>query len=80
MDSELRTVPEIPLTTPMKDCFGTVISSLKKMKECVTCELLVECRSMNWQDGEPGGARVTPGRPGERGRGGSPATGGATTS
>ena len=35
----------------MKDCFGTVISSLKKMKECVGCELLIECRSMNWQEG-----------------------------
>ena len=35
----------------MKDCFGTVISSLKKMKECVVCELLIECRSMNWKEG-----------------------------
>ena len=35
----------------MKDCFGTVISSLKKMKECIGCELLIECRSMNWQEG-----------------------------
>jgi hypothetical protein len=32
-----------------KDCFGTVISNLKKMKECVRCELLAECRSINWQ-------------------------------
>ena len=32
-----------------KDCFGTVISTLKKMKECVRCELLAECRSINWQ-------------------------------
>ncbi len=40
----------------LKDCFGTVISSLKKMKECVRCELLRECRSINWeaQEGEAG--------------------------
>ena len=35
-----------------KDCFGTVIASLKKMKECVRCELLSECRAINWQGGE----------------------------
>ena len=35
-----------------KDCFGTVIASLKKMKECVRCELLAECRAINWQSGE----------------------------
>jgi hypothetical protein len=39
---------EIPLPRVTKDCFGTVISSLKKMKECVRCELLAECRSINW--------------------------------
>ena len=33
---------------PVKDCFGTVISSLNKMKECVRCELLAECRAINW--------------------------------
>ena len=38
----------------MKDCFGTVISSLKKMKECVQCEVLIECRSINWQESELG--------------------------
>jgi hypothetical protein len=38
-----------------KDCFGTVISTLTKMKECVRCELLAECRSINWQAQE--GAR-----------------------
>lgn len=32
-----------------KDCFGTVIASLKKMKECVRCELLSECRAINWR-------------------------------
>lgn len=31
-----------------KDCFGTVIATLNKMKECVRCELLSECRSINW--------------------------------
>jgi len=35
-----------------KDCFGTVIASLKKMKECVRCELLAECRAINWKEGE----------------------------
>lgn len=34
-----------------KDCFGTVISTLHKMKECVRCELLAECRSINWDGG-----------------------------
>jgi hypothetical protein len=34
-----------------KDCFGTVISTLHKMKECVRCELLAECRSINWSGG-----------------------------
>jgi hypothetical protein len=33
----------------VKDCFGTVISTLSKMKECVRCELLAECRQINWQ-------------------------------
>lgn len=33
-----------------KDCFGTVIASLRKMKECIRCELLSECRAINWQD------------------------------
>jgi hypothetical protein len=32
----------------VKDCFGTVIATLTKMKECVRCELLSECRSINW--------------------------------
>jgi len=35
-----------------KDCFGTVIASLKKMKECVRCELLAECRAINWKSQE----------------------------
>ena len=35
-----------------KDCFGTVIASLKKMKECARCELLAECRAINWQGQE----------------------------
>ena len=37
------------MTRISKDCFGTVIASLKKMKECVRCELLSECRAINWQ-------------------------------
>jgi hypothetical protein len=36
----------------VKDCFGTVISTLTKMRECVRCELLVECRSINWTASE----------------------------
>jgi hypothetical protein len=36
------------MTRIVKDCFGTVISNLHKMKECVRCELLSECRSINW--------------------------------
>lgn len=36
----------------VKDCFGTVIATLTKMKECVRCELLAECRSINWAAGE----------------------------
>jgi len=48
-----------------KDCFGTVIASLKKMKECVRCELLAECRAINWQaqqesDTHPVVVRKTP--------------------
>jgi len=47
-------VPEEHLSRIMKDCFGTVISSLKKMKECIRCELLRECRAINWtaEEGE----------------------------
>ncbi len=43
-----------------KDCFGTVIANLKKMKECVRCELLAECRAINWQaqEAEPAPAVV----------------------
>ena len=37
------------MTRISKDCFGTVIASLKKMKECVRCEFLSECRAINWQ-------------------------------
>jgi hypothetical protein len=37
------------MTRISKDCFGTVIASLKKMKECVRCDLLSECRAINWQ-------------------------------
>lgn len=48
----------------MKDCFGTVISSLKKMKECVRCELLAECRAINWQAQEEQGSPVVHRRPG----------------
>ncbi|MFQ5877433.1 MAG: hypothetical protein ACE5JH_07060, partial [Acidobacteriota bacterium] len=46
--------PRRDLPRPVKDCFGTVISSLKKMKECAGCELLAECRSINWDSAESG--------------------------
>jgi len=39
-----------------KDCFGTVIATLNKMKECVRCELLSECRSINWAAASDDGA------------------------
>ena len=41
-----------------KDCFGTVIANLKKMKECVRCELLAECRAINWKTQETEEAAV----------------------
>jgi len=55
------------VTRISKDCFGTVISTLNKMKECVKCELLAECRSINWaaSNGEVGPVvtrRPDPGR------------------
>jgi len=60
--------PEPLVTRISKDCFGTVISTLNKMKECVKCELLAECRSINWaaSNGEAGPVvtrRPDPGRP-----------------
>lgn len=48
----------------VKDCFGTVISTLTKMRECVRCELLAECRSINWTAPEGDGAPVVLRRPG----------------
>ncbi len=49
-----------------KDCFGTVIASLRKMKECVRCELLAECRAINWTGGEqPAGTVVARRREGQ---------------
>lgn len=47
----------------LKDCFGTVISSLKKMKECVRCELLRECRAINWTEEAPESEAVVTRRP-----------------
>jgi len=44
--------PEATVSRIVKDCFGTVISTLHKMKECVRCEFLSECRSINWSGGE----------------------------
>ena len=54
----------------VKDCFGTVISTLTKMKECVRCELLSECRSINWTAPEgDSAAPVVLRRPGQAGVG-----------
>jgi hypothetical protein len=47
----------------VKDCFGTVISTLTKMKECVRCELLSECRAINWASGDAGPPPVIVRRP-----------------
>ena len=47
----------------VKDCFGTVISTLTKMKECVRCELLAECRSINWAAREAGPEPIVIRRP-----------------
>lgn len=46
-----------------KDCFGTVIASLRKMKECIRCELLSECRAINWHGAEAGSQAVVMRRP-----------------
>ncbi|MGH9750334.1 MAG: hypothetical protein ACRD5D_05120 [Candidatus Polarisedimenticolia bacterium] len=48
-----------------KDCFGTVIASLRKMKECIRCELLQECRAINWQESDAGAASVVRRPPGQ---------------
>jgi hypothetical protein len=64
------------LTRITKDCFGMVISSLKKMKECVRCELLRECRAINWPDAEGEAAPVVVRRSGPSSSGnGDPAGG-----
>ncbi len=76
-----------------KDCFGTVIASLKKMKECVRCELLRECRAINWaaQEGDDsavvvrrapgaGGSGVPPPASGEPAGPGGPSGAGAPSS
>ncbi|HEU4403179.1 MAG TPA: hypothetical protein VFT43_13860 [Candidatus Polarisedimenticolia bacterium] len=46
-----------------KDCFGTVIASLKKMKECLRCEVQRECQSINWAASEQEGAPLVIRRP-----------------
>ena len=48
----------------VKDCFGTVISTLSKMRECVRCELLADCRSINWTASGEDSAPVVLRRPG----------------
>lgn len=64
------------MTGLLKECFGSVISSLAKMRECQRCELLEECRAMNWT--EPSGgeaAAVERDRPPERDSGDSDPSG-----
>ena len=58
----------------LKDCFGTVIASLKKMKECVKCELLRDCRAINWTAEAPESPPLVTRRPiGAADPGGDPA-------
>ena len=52
-----------PLTRITKDCFGTVISSLTKMKECVRCEFQRECQAINWAAQEMAAEPVVTRRP-----------------
>ena len=33
----------------MKECFGKIIKDSQKMEECRRCELLEECKALNWQ-------------------------------
>ncbi len=63
---------EAALPRITKDCFGTVIASLKKMKECVRCEVLAECRAINWQGGEVEAASQVVRRPLNEPTGGAP--------
>jgi hypothetical protein len=70
-----------PVPRIVKDCFGTVISTLSKMKECVRCELLSECRSMNWQSQDAAAPPAVLRRPAAHGPGESgdaPGTGPST--
>jgi len=60
-----------------KDCFGTVIASLRKMKECVRCELLAECRAINWTGEEGASGPVVARRRDEEGDASEGAAGGA---
>jgi hypothetical protein len=65
---------EIRVSHVLKDCFGTVIASLKKMKECVKCELLRECRAINWTEEPPDSPPLVTRRPiAPGGPGGDPA-------
>lgn len=63
----------------VKDCFGTVISTLNKMKECVRCELLSECRSINWTAPEGDSPAVVIRRPASGQESAEGATGGDNT-
>jgi len=58
-----RAAEEALLPRITKDCFGTVISSLKKMKECARCEFLHECRAVNWVGEEVAAPPVVMRRP-----------------
>ena len=64
------------MTRVVKECFGSVISSLAKMRECTRCELLAECRAMNWTEPADGEAAAAGGEPPpEREPGGSDPSG-----
>jgi hypothetical protein len=59
-----RDLPEeTRLTRISKDCFGTVIASLTKMKECVRCEFQRECQAINWAAAEMDAPPVVVRRP-----------------
>lgn len=66
---------DAPLPKINKDCFGTVISSLNKMKECVRCELQRECQAINWASQEIATPPVVTRRPSQTAAGGEDASG-----
>ncbi len=52
----------------MKDCFGKVVTSLKKAEECKTCPEFELCGQMMWQDLPENESTETTGEPAARRR------------